>query len=133
MQFKISLANLQFLWFVQTAVKIFIMGAGTSPLGVDRANDFVMLSATKAAKWMPSDDPSFVAASENDPMWSRAIAMADIAIDGLHAVSHKAHIYGCWHMAASARAVRDAAAELGVDVHDCSNRDKYQKGLSTPA
>ena len=109
------------------------MGSGTSPLGVDRANDFVMLSATKAAKWMPSNDPSFVAASENEPMCSRAIAMVDSAIGGLHAVGHKAHIYGCWHMAASARAMRDAAAELGIDVHDCSNRDKYQKGLSTPA
>ena len=78
---------------------------------------------------MPSDDPSFVAASENDPMWSRAIAMVDSAIDGLHAVSQKAQIYGCWHMAASARAVRDAAAELGVDVHDCSNREKVSERL----
>ena len=109
-------------------MKIFIMGAGTSPLGVDRANDFVMLSATRAAKWMPSDDPSFVAASENEPMCSRAIAMVDSAIGGLHAVGHKAHIYGCWHMA-SARAMRDAAAELGID---STNRSQSEEASQFP-
>lgn len=86
-------------------------------------------SAIIASKWRPQDDPDFVAASENDPMWSRAMSMVDGSIDGAYAVAEKALVYGSWHMASSAKAVKDAAAELGVDVHDCSNREKTSAKL----
>lgn len=55
--------------------------------------------------------------------------MVDSAIDSLLATADKARDLGCWHMAASAAAVKAAAAELGVDVSQCSNREQISRKL----
>ena len=53
----------------------------------------------------------------------------DGAIDGVQKTAEKALKLGSWHMADSAAAVKAAAAELGVDVSKCKNRDEYSEVL----
>ena len=79
--------------------------------------------------WRRDSDDGFVAAKSNDPMWVCAMEKIDGAIDGVQKTAEKALKLGSWHMADSAAAVKAAAAELGVDVSKCKNRDEYSEVL----
>lgn len=82
-----------------------------------------------AKAWKKDDDVDFVAEKTNDPIWARAMEKVDGAIDGMTKTAEKALRFGSWHMADSAAAVKAAAAELGVDLSKCKNRDEYSVAL----